>query len=161
MQCKPIPKPAYKSRNRKTVHDFSQKVKQAEYEDAKGICRICQSKPITQYHHANEKGMGGGRGLGIQINCIGLCDTCHNHDIPENLKKASEILRQRIDKIAPTDGPYFIWSLRSALDMSQDEVFRQMSKGFLKHEYLDTDTERAMATAITTKEDICRWLGMV
>jgi hypothetical protein len=132
MECKPIPKPAYKSRNRKAIHDFSQKVRQAEHEDAKGICRICQCKPITQYHHANEKGMGGGRGLGIQINCIGVCDTCHDHSNLDFLRKSNEILLNRILVLFPDIREYTMEEVAATLRMKNDEATRQYIKGFLK-----------------------------
>jgi hypothetical protein len=88
-----------KTKKKKNIHDFSPKVKNKEYEDAKGLCRICQAEPITQYHHINEKGMGGGKGLGIQINCLGVGNRCHNHDNTEFLKACDRILGERIEEV--------------------------------------------------------------
>jgi len=151
------PKPEYKKHSRKAVHDFSAKVKKAEYEDAKGICRICHSEPITQYHHITEKGMGGGRGLGIQINCLGVGDRCHNHDNTEFLKQADKILRQRIDTLFK---PYTIYPLNMVsgkLDISMDELYRQHIKGFLKLISGDMVGDMAYSTSLY---HIARWLGV-
>lgn len=153
-----FPKVKSKKHNRKTAHDFSKEVKRKEYEDAKGTCRICQSRPITQYHHANEKGMGGGRGLGIQINCIGLCDTCHNHDNTEMLRETKEILRDRINKMLPNyngSTHYPVKDIAEALQVNEDYILRQMIKGFLK---ASVNNEAWGMSA--NKEDISRWLGV-
>lgn len=149
-------------RRRAKIHNFSKKVKQQEYDDAKGICRICNIEPITQYHHINEKGMGGGRGLGICINCLGVGDKCHNHDDTEFLKKANEILRKRINKIF---GDYEYFNKRGMTErigISLEELEYQINKGFLKESkitgamgiYLDC------TYSIYYRDDVKRWLGV-
>ncbi len=127
-----FPKPELKKHNRKSLHDFSAKVKKAEYEDAKGMCRICHSEPITQYHHINEKGMGGGRGLGIQINCLGVGNKCHNHDNTEFLRQADRILEERIINLFPDIREFPLYQVAAYLRMTYAEVIRQANKGFLK-----------------------------
>ena len=132
--------------------EFSKKIKKREYEEAGGICRICGKEPITQYHHITEKGMGGGRGTNLQINCLGVGDDCHNHDNPEFLHKSDEILRQRVDKIFPgrMDGAYDEITI-SILLGATTEVEHAMNKGSLKYHFHTFGR-------ISTKEEILRWL---
>jgi hypothetical protein len=151
------PKQKLKKHSRKAIHDFSAKVKKAEYEDAKGICRICHSEPITQYHHINEKGMGGGRGLGIQINCLGLCNTCHNHNSTELLKQCDNILRHRIDMLFKPNTIYSLNMVSGELGISMDELYKQYTKGFL--ELISGDKVGDMVYT-TSLYHIARWLGV-
>lgn len=146
-----FPKPRYKKQNRRKIHDFSEEVKQKEYEDAGGMCRTCGQEPITQYHHINEKGMGGGRGLGIQINCLGVGDKCHNHDDIDFLHKANEILKYRTEKMFNNNSGIYSWDeIYSQLGMCFDEFYSQIHKGFLR-EYFPGCIEI---------NDIKRWLGV-
>lgn len=152
-----FPKP--ETKKKKNIHDFSAKVKKKEYEDAKGLCRICHSEPITQYHHINEKGMGGGKGLGIQINCLGVGDRCHNHDNTEFLKECDRILEQRIEEEFSKFDGYSIKAIAQRLGMNEDEVISQQMKKFLKCKMVGVGRERLeQITYISTKEDIKRWL---
>lgn len=146
------PKP--ETKKKKNVHDFSPKVKKKEYEDAKGMCRICHSEPITQYHHINEKGMGGGKGLGIQINCLGVGNRCHNHDNTEFLNACDKILESRIDEEFRGYDGYAVKSIAQRLGMSENEVISQQMKKFLKCKMMDLE----QITYVSTKEDIKRWL---
>jgi len=132
--------------------DFSAKVKQQEKEDAGGICRICGQEPITQYHHITEKGMGGGRGTGLQINCLGV-GACHNHDNPDFLRKADEILRQRVDKLFPgrMDGAYTESEIALRLDDKNEEIVSHAMNKHLKNRWHTSGR-------ISTKEEILRWL---
>lgn len=139
-------------KQKKNIHDFSQKVKKKEYEEAKGLCRICHSEPITQYHHINEKGMGGGKGLGIQINCLGVGDRCHNHDNTEFLRACDRILESRIEKAFTEEIEGFVRYYGAdviAIKLGMDifDVFDQMSKGFLRVNGLAAN-----------RESIKRWL---
>ncbi|MGE5327987.1 MAG: hypothetical protein ACM3KR_00565 [Deltaproteobacteria bacterium] len=147
------PKPKLKKHNRKKVHDFSTGVKRKEYEDAGGICRTCGAEPITQYHHANEKGMGGGRGLGIQINCIGVGDICHNHSNIDFLHMSNEILEQRIEEAFKEFAMWNVNGISLYTGCSVEEVERQIRKGFLKVQH---DSRKGMDYVYT--EDIKRWL---
>lgn len=151
MMVESYPKEQKKKVSRKSIHDFSQKIKNQEYEEAKGVCRICGIEPITQYHHINEKGMGGGRGLGIQINCLGVGEKCHNHDNTEFLRQANKILERRIEESFGSE--HRIFSCPDVIDtlkMSGDEFYNQLYKGFLKEFF----------PGCIKINDIKRWLGV-
>lgn len=132
--------------------DFSAKVKQREKEEAGGVCRICFRESITQYHHITEKGMGGGRGTGLQINCLGVGESCHNHDNTIFLRKADKILRQRVDRIFPgrMDEAFSEAEITCRLE-AKKEVEHGMNKGSLKYRW-------HRGERISTKEEILRWL---
>lgn len=148
----PIPKPEYKKHSSKSIHDFTSKVKKQEYEEAKGLCRICQSEPITQYHHITEKGMGGGRGLGIQINCLGVGDRCHNHDNTEFLQACDRILNERINELFSGSICYLTDEIENILKIDYPVLQKQIMKGFLKL------TEKYYGDKAASRGDIKRWL---
>lgn len=149
------PKPDTKKK--KNIHDFSAKVKKKEYEDAKGLCRICQNEAITQYHHINEKGMGGGKGLGIQINCLGVGNRCHNHDNTEFLKACDKILEERIKEKFPQSDMFTFADtfIIQQLEIDKEDLARQVSKGFLKRRCKEINGK---CHVFYKHEDIKRWL---
>jgi hypothetical protein len=95
--------------------------------------------------------MGGGRGTGLQINCLGV-GACHNHDNPDFLRKADEILRQRVDKLFPgrMDEAYSQMDISIVLESTAD-VTHGMNKGGLNYRW-------HRGERISTKEEILRWL---
>jgi len=114
-------------------HDFSAKVKQREKNEAGGVCRICtlntQVNPIQHYHHIKGKGRGG---LGIQINCLGVCFKCHDKIHRGEIHTDKDILKQRIDRLfqMPEDWKYNELTIAVQLYMNIDKLRRQINKRF-------------------------------
>jgi hypothetical protein len=143
--------PKAQTKPSKKKNEFTAKIKKVEKDLANGICRKCKSKSIAHYHHITEKGLGGSRGLSIQINCLGLCCECHNHDDSDFSRWADIQLYIRIDSIFADYEDFTLEEISKRLGMTKESIDHQHYKGFLTQ-------ENPKSGYYFTKNDIKRWL---
>lgn len=72
-----VPKPSYKRRKPKRGNrsEFSQKIKKEVFDENGGLCEMCGSRWISDFHHVKNRSQ---MGRGVKTNCCGLCSTCHD-----------------------------------------------------------------------------------